>query len=406
MIKVFIFICILTLFSCSQKSNKEVNSSNCIQLYGSQYTTDNLKEIELNPYDKGYMYDDLIDSVSFIKLQTTDYNLMAYVDRILFTDDKIIIIDSKKMKAIFVYDYQGNYLYRISQLGEGPNEYRSLSYVTLNLDKSQIIVVDIGAQKLKYFSINNRTANITGSFLVKSIDLPYIFDAVELLTDDIIAGYYFVGNTLPNTPNLYKFIISDLNKKIYFFGDKSFYNKKFTYTTSCPLQKFNSTVFFNPSYNDTIFSINKESLEAHYVINIKGHKNIVINENTTDETFKQVLKSNNFFNSYFIDLQDIAVFSYTAHMDWYTWGVYIKSENKTYNCNGKFQNPLFSYCHEQSFYYKDNILVKPVSANSLLLNKGALLKNNNSPQLKVIYENLTEDDNPVLLFYHMKTKIE
>ena len=397
------------MFSCVQKDKQGTGQVHTVLKCDNlpiRITTDNLREIKLDPHDKGYMYDDLIDSVSFIKLQTTDNNLMAYVDQIFFTDNKIIIVDSKKLKAIFVYDYKGNFLYRISRCGEGPDEYRTLVYATLSMDKSQIIVVDAGAKKIKYFSIDDDVVKASGSFLMKSVDLYYNFGYVEFLTDNIIAGYYSVGNVIPNTSDLHKFILSNLNNEIYYSGYKSYYKKNFTFTTDSPLQKFGSNLFFNPSFNDTIFVVGKEGLDARYVINIKGHKNIVENETTTDDDFRKVLKNTDYFNSHFVDLRDIAVFDYMTHVNWFTWGLYLKSENKIYNCNGKFRNPIFSYCHEKSFYYKENTLVKPVSANSLLLNKGALLKNNNSPQLKVIYENLTEDDNPVLLFYHMKTKIE
>ena len=233
-----------------------------------------------------------------------------------------------------------------------------------------------------------------------------IIDFVEPPREDKTIGYYDAGNEIPGTPDKPTFIITDLNGKVYYSQYKSYYSNKFHYSTGYPLHRFGSNIYFNPPFNDTIFEVNKNSFKAKYAFNIAGGNHLHIDETTTDDDFREQMRNIDYFNSHFIDLKDVAVFHYMSNVDYLTWGVYVKSEDRTYENNGKCKNPLFSFFHIPWFYYGDNTIVVPVSASKIVGARNDILQKCDSKLAELLLDGLTEDDNPILLFYHMKTKMQ
>ena len=62
--------------------------------------------------------------------------------------------------------------------------------------------------------------------------------------------------------------------------------------------------------------------------------------------------------------------------------------------------------NELGDYYGDNTIVVPVSASKIVGAKNDILKKCDSKLAELLLDGLTEDDNPILLFYHMKTKMQ
>ena len=58
------------------------------------------------------------------------------------------------------------------------------------------------------------------------------------------------------------------------------------------------------------------------------------------------------------------------------------------------------------FRYKDDIVAVPVNSNRILALKDLLSYNDDKAQVERLLDGLTEDDNPVIMFFHMKTKIQ
>lgn len=126
-------IVILFLFSCKREKDKSVimeKDQPEVSIFAP--SLENVKEIKLNPHGKGYFYDELIDSVSFVKLETTDENLIGHINYLLFTKDNIIAVDRGNSKTVTVYDKQGRFLNKISRLGQAPDEYAFFKLCDLN----------------------------------------------------------------------------------------------------------------------------------------------------------------------------------------------------------------------------------------------------------------------------------
>jgi predicted RNA-binding protein associated with RNAse of E/G family len=73
--------------------------------------------------------DDIIEKVDFIRLETTEDNIISHVSYLHFYKDKVIVTDNYKANAIFVFNKDGKFLNRISNYGNGPHEYLDITDV-------------------------------------------------------------------------------------------------------------------------------------------------------------------------------------------------------------------------------------------------------------------------------------
>src|SRR5690606_34361224 len=69
------------------------------------------------------------------------------VSDIILKDENIFILDSRKSKSIFIYDWKGQLKNVIDDLGEGPGQYLSPSHMSIPESDSLIYVTDLLAQK-------------------------------------------------------------------------------------------------------------------------------------------------------------------------------------------------------------------------------------------------------------------
>jgi len=93
-----------------------------------------------------------IDSVQFIKLQTTADNVMQYTRRAFFVNDKIVVLDGDRQFVIF--DKLGNYLYKINKQGRGPEEYLAIDQGLWDPIHQYVIIY--GGSKVMYYSLDGQ----------------------------------------------------------------------------------------------------------------------------------------------------------------------------------------------------------------------------------------------------------
>lgn len=112
-----VFVC----YSCDNKYNKLVSQDAC----------DVVLSVDLDLENDKVSFYDLFVSVSLIQLKTKENILLHRIDKIIFHNDSIFIMD-KKQGTIFLFDSKGKYLNKLSKQGEGPDEYFDLSDFTIN----------------------------------------------------------------------------------------------------------------------------------------------------------------------------------------------------------------------------------------------------------------------------------
>ena len=73
----------------------------------------------------------LFTSARIIPLETTDSSLMAQIDKVLVHKKTIYLLDARQ-NIVFVFNDNGNFLFKINQKGRGPEEYNFLNDININ----------------------------------------------------------------------------------------------------------------------------------------------------------------------------------------------------------------------------------------------------------------------------------
>src|SRR5699024_7401469 len=83
-------------------------------------------KIPENVTKTGIDLDRILDSSYYIPLETTKDNLIGNVDKILFSDDRIIIVERFQRHAAFIFSNKGKFINQIGVKGKGPHEYMGI----------------------------------------------------------------------------------------------------------------------------------------------------------------------------------------------------------------------------------------------------------------------------------------
>lgn len=130
-ILLFLPICILLLlcFACENRQ-VDIRNKELIHIYLDSLKRENLIIKNMHKH-------------RFLKLETTDENLMAYIEKMEFDENegKIFIKDSNS--RIFVFDINGSFLNSIGQIGPGPDEHHTITDFYLDRRNRRVNIIDI-----------------------------------------------------------------------------------------------------------------------------------------------------------------------------------------------------------------------------------------------------------------------
>ena len=90
---------------------------------------------------------EFVDSVKFIRLETTEESLINGINKVLFIDKEIVIADHRGGK-ILVFDAEGRYIRKIADRGRGPGEYLSITSCNYDNTREILSIYDGIGQKL------------------------------------------------------------------------------------------------------------------------------------------------------------------------------------------------------------------------------------------------------------------
>ena len=76
-------------------------------------------------------FEEVVDSMLFVPLETTDISLLGVVGQVQKIGNRLVVVDTYKAQKILVFDMNGKFLHGIGAKGEGPGEYVSLNQVLI-----------------------------------------------------------------------------------------------------------------------------------------------------------------------------------------------------------------------------------------------------------------------------------
>lgn len=375
---IFFLFCI---YNCANNKNKNNNNGNIISFDVNSKSDVNLSNIILN--------------CKYIKLESTNNSLIGELFKIQIIKNKIFILDSRKSMALFVFDMDGKFLFKINNLGKAPGQFIHPCDFVIDTISNHIIVADSGQRKLIYYDAEgNYDYQIKTKFFFNSFALHK-----NCLFFDLVNNQYDGQTKTVIVTNLKGDILTNLipfNEKIKGLGITSTY----------PFNFINDTLLFLPAMSNKIYSLSETKAEINYIIDfginwptpdlldMRNVKNVMY--------IIQKLNSSNyvaFLNC--IATDKVLCFHYYIHGE-KQLAFYYKQSNKLIivdkfiddiGCGG-FQVPVGSYNNNFiGLLQIENIKEKILNQK----NEKALC-----PQITNIIKDSKDGDNPVLLLLNIK----
>lgn len=242
-ISIFIAIisaCLMLQTSC-RKQNGNSGISQPIEWNCEKMTADSLDSKEI------------FKTVTFIPLETTDKSLMGHVDKAVFCDSIVFVMDKMTAANICAFNAEtGNFLWKIGSFGKGRGEYIRLCDFSIDKSKKHIYVLSERNKMMQF--------DLRGKFIGQK-KLPFYSTNFEIFEDK----YYFVCGT-QSEYNLY---MTDTDFNIQFgHFPMSDYGENYVQGIH-PLFKKDDGILYTRHLDNNVYKINnKGEVSIEYAINL------------------------------------------------------------------------------------------------------------------------------------------
>lgn len=395
-IQTFIFICSFLFLSCSKEHNK---SNTDIAIYEINLDSLEVKEVEkMSSYFK---------SVKLIPLETSDNNLIETVDAIQVIDDYIFILD-KSYKRLYCFDKDGKYIRRIGSVGSGPGEYSSISDFTID-NEGIIYILDRSDYKILLYTISGEYKhsisfeNIDGNsghiqhyknFLYLDFQPNNINSKEEnplLIKIDKVSGK-LLGKYLSSEMNNLGFELIIFKVGSYFYS------------------RSDNTPYYAPIYSNTVFSL-KDSIKPYFTIKSNrllekdDIKHLNLSQPFVIVDINRIDKINSILN--FQEIGDVIFCEYSDGHKFKTL-VYSKVKGEGVIIDNLYDDYIYKNSNDALMHYYGCSVEKGLYSYINVFDVPYLVDYYKSGKLNIkldvsqenmFINNVTEESNPILLFY-------
>jgi hypothetical protein len=356
---------------------------------------DSLTKIDLNPYLKKQSFDfgSLVEEIKFLPLETTvEESLLDRINKVVISESNIYIYDDFKGGGIVVFTRDGEFLKRLSN-GRGPGELDRL--YDIDFDKENNELVAYKHSFLMFFTPEGK--------YIRQEKLPFGFNEFEVIPN----GYVFrkLDRQLEwHLGNLGSFTLLVTNKKFeIIYGGLPFSPGQNTLEGRKYLHN-NNELHISQRFNDTIYQYvyKPAKLKAKYALEYNKHipKKILTQPR---DVFGSVAKKNDYY-FYLGDYLESGHHHFFLLENWHTGKqalIYrdIDSGNIKGGTDALFnlsEIPPIAFptttfgSYFISLYYPGD--------NALFATKSSIISEDDKKRV----EDLTDNDNPVMVFFKLK----
>ena len=381
-----VFIVTLLLGSCNR--NADITNSS------SDYSMDTIVCASTSDTP----LDSIIAKIEYVKLQSTEEHPVGGIDNLLITPEHIIVADRHLAKSIFIFDRQGKIQTVISRHGRGPQEYLSISDIVLTPDQKRIAVLDNYGKKILYF-------DLAGNYLFHKVLSLYAGELKYLDDENILIVTYGMGTedpglaSYPHNNDLLYCIDTTMQIKKSFMPNQ-FSKELSSYCTPNVKQFNNSQVFASHIYSDTIYQVTPEGMIPKYWIDLSPVDGIAnFWKELTPEKQEDIINEV-FFNGEFLENDHFAIFQPLGNN--IPKILFSKETKKCYYLGKNSSTALGIYVGSVRFAYKDQFIAVVPAFRLYEDSKRRYVNQRYLKLMKEIGTGLTENDDPVLLFYTLK----
>lgn len=253
---IYLFYFSLIFISCSNANNENLLNPEIVQIDISKSFTNTRK----------MLLSEISDSIFYIKLQTDSNTIFGRLrnlaENIQFTDSLIFINDGDQL---FIFDFKGNFLNKISKKGNGPSEYLKIDNFFVDKFNKLIIVKSDAQQRLLFYNYQNQ--------YVKSVNINNWPSHISILNTQYLILANEKGRR--NFTNYYTYSIYDYSGKFLTYLSKNSWEQEIEKKEKIGLSDIANFYTFKDSLSywelhyDTIWRIiDKNRIIPRFHINI------------------------------------------------------------------------------------------------------------------------------------------
>lgn len=346
--------------------------------------------------------DNIIDSLSYIRLETNKNAPIEGVDKISFIDDKIVLFDKQKKRGLYLFSKDGKFLCKIGNVGKGPEDYVSVCDVAINRQNNNIVVLDEYGKNLLYFDTNGK--------FIKRNKVYYFTKDFSILPDGSFVFYQLAGvNSHLNGIDDYCLLFSKEDQVITNYAFPYSYRKKYSnlsFGRVMDLKSCGSSTLFNPFLTNEIYEINgiKEKNILKYKLDLSKDDILTkINDKTNNDDYLRLINNSeyNYFDGQFLDNEQTLYFKFgNGKYCFYN----IKSGNLEYGSSFNYESikegePFLPFV--APIAVNGNYFVSVLWPFEISQEQKKIINSSGNLIFKDL-KNLTDLDNPILIFFKVK----
>jgi hypothetical protein len=380
-----IFIFAIFLISCSSIESSYQGDLPCINI-----------EIDVN--SPVFIKAESVIERKIVQLETIERSLIGEISKLFVTNDRIFVLDSDISQGLFVFNIQGKFLFSINKRGQGPGDFYSINDFFVDSLLRQISIYDTNLRRIHFYDWNGK--------FIRSHDLSkFWFHSCYPVNENTYA-LNFTSRAI-NINNFHLLLINKENTIVYRYK-KLITDFGFTSNNHIAFYCGYQKNYYVAEDCDTIFEISSNGIESGLCVNFGKNK---LPKNFFKELSRSTHAEKLLSSNYCYGIRDICETSEMISFQ-YLFGsqgrasFFNKETHKTYNGVQYFPPPMASsdeffigiYDAEMVLGMFGLIDTYPDEYNGWL---SAMVGEENLSLLN----NVKEDDNPLVVFYKIKSDI-
>jgi hypothetical protein len=239
-----VILCIFILQTCTSTNKK-----------GETDSEGQIITIDLDHPVKAKNMQDVVHSMTIVKLEESDDNLIGVIDKLLITNTNIYILDGQRSKSLFIYGRDGKCKNVIHKVGNGPGEFISPNDFDIQKSTGNLVILDGSQRKLLFYNKN-------GDFISELKFEAHINSFLTTNDNNLVLNK---GNTRSDSSDKQIRITDSKGNTQTELLPVPEYSKEITISPRNPLQKFyNDTILYMPSLSNKIYQIQGNKISLRY----------------------------------------------------------------------------------------------------------------------------------------------
>jgi len=262
---------------------------------------------------KVLLFSEVFESMKVVPLETKASSVIGAIDKIIYSNDRIFILDPDGSKKVLEFDDKGKFIDQIGRYGKGPGEYDQPDDISFDWIGKKIILYVKSKKALLYFDLNGK--------FIKEVPLNIYFSNFSFISENRYAVYMDndINSSLPDNPRS-NFIVLNNKCEIEFSAFPFNHEKDKRRMGNTFLSATDSSLLVLPGYTGSVYSYQAKKLTLKYKFDFGEHNlpESYLNGTGEDVFYKELRKTNYAYVNSILETPDCLVFTFVYKSAVYT----------------------------------------------------------------------------------------